>query len=903
MTRKMRVFELAKELSLDPKDLLRIAKDLAISVDTAMSVIDGHDVERIKKRLERETQKKEEEETRVQEVYEEKRVSTTVIRRRAKAVPTPPPTQAQGPEPAAEETQAAEHAEQQASPPATEKAPDGRKAVKKKEPAKKESPREVLEAPAGAEPKDEAGAAERAEKAQPVPAAPRSEGEETAAGMEPSGARPVSESPRGVVSDKVETITVSLKEELKDLVKKEAPKETKKKEKKKGKRPIKIVALLEEEGGIEEEPAPVEAEAPVVVDEVKAQEQPGVMEVYTQTDLYGPGKIPGTKRPKKKKDRRGVLQAQPERKKRLRIGDTITVANLAKEMGLKVSEVIKTLMNLGVMASQNQYISSEEAILAASELGFEVEETKDTIHEAFFAEPVYGQEALTPRPPVVTVMGHVDHGKTSLLDAIRSENVIDSEFGGITQHIGAYQAHCKERLITFIDTPGHEAFTSMRSRGAQVTDFVVLVVAADDGVMDQTKEAISHARAAGIPILVAVNKIDKPNANPLRVREQLAEMGLVPEEWGGDTIYVDVSAKKHQGIEELLEMILLQADMMDLKARLDGPARGVVLESKLDKNRGPMCTLLIQQGELKKGDVFVVGSRWGKARAMYDFRGRPLDSAGPATPVEIIGLAEPPSAGDTMFVVPSEKKAKEVIEYLQNKEVVSRLQAPEQKVQVTLEDLYNQVREGKIKDLNLIVKGDVHGTVEAIVNAIRNIDTSGHDIRINVLHYAVGGITENDVLLASTSAAIIIGFNVRPEAKARDLAKKNNVDIKLYTVIYDLIDDIKQALRGMLEPVFREVVQGRAEVRETFKVPKVGVIAGCLVTEGSILRGASVRLLRDNVVVHEGRIESLKRFKDDAKEVQMGYECGIGLGGYSDIKVGDVIEAFSKEKVEAESTW
>jgi translation initiation factor IF-2 len=555
------------------------------------------------------------------------------------------------------------------------------------------------------------------------------------------------------------------------------------------------------------------------------------------------------------------------------------------------------------MANQNQYISPEEATYVATELGFETEETRDEIHEEYFTDTAHSPEKLVSRPPVVTVMGHVDHGKTSLLDAIRSENVIDSEFGGITQHIGAYQAKCKDKVITFIDTPGHEAFTSMRSRGAQVTDFVVLVVAADDGVMDQTREAINHARAAKIPLIVAVNKIDKPNANPARVREQLSELGLVPEDWGGDTIYVDVSAKKHTGIDDLLEMILLQAEVMDIKVHIDGPAKGVVLESKLDKNKGPMCTMLIQQGELKRGDIFIVGSKWGKARAMFDFRGVPIESASPAMPVEITGLAEPPSAGDTMFVVPNEKKAKEIIEYLQDKVNISRLQAPEQKALVTLEDLYNQVKEGKLKELNLIIKGDVHGTVEAIVNAVKGIDTGEDVMRINVIHSAVGGITENDVLLASTAFAIIVGFNVRPEPKVRDLAKKSNIEIKLYTIIYDLLEDIKQALRGMLEPVYKEVIQGRAEVRDVFKVPKVGVIAGCMVTEGTMVRGVQARLLRDNVVIHEGRVESLRRFKDDAKEVASGFECGMSFGNYNDIKAGDVIESFTKERVERQTTW
>lgn len=900
-TKKMRVFELAKELSLESKDLLRIAKDLAISADNPMSVLDVHDVERIKKRIERETQKKEE--PQVQEVYEEKRVSTTVIRRRVKAA-QPPEQVAQQASPAEQEAATPETPEAREAP---EKAPEAKKPARKREAPQKERPLAAGVDTAPPPAKEEAVLTAEVElpgivEAPASQAAPEEVRAETEAPPEMVQETAAEKDAAKAKKKEAPVIVPPLGLSPEELEKKEAPKEIKKKEKKKGKRPLKVVELLDEEVGVEEEILPAKAAVPAAVEPEKADE-PAVMEVYTQVDLYGAGRGPAGKRLKKKKDKRGVGPAQPARKKKLRIGDTITVANLAKEMGLKVSEVIKTLMGMGVMASQNQYISSEEAILAASELGFEVEEAKDEIHEEFFAEPVYEEEAYAARPPVVTVMGHVDHGKTSLLDAIRSENVIDTEFGGITQHIGAYQAHCKGRLITFIDTPGHEAFTSMRSRGAQVTDFVVLVVAADDGVMDQTREAINHARAAKIPILVAVNKIDKPNANPTRVREQLSELGLVPEEWGGDTIFVDVSAKKHEGIEDLLEMILLQADMMDIKARKGGPARGVVLESKLDKNRGPMCTLLIQQGVLKKGDIFIIGTKWGKARAMYDFRGNPIEEAQPATPVEIIGLMEPPSAGDTMFVVPSEKKAKEIVEYLQNKEMVSRLQAPEQKPQVTLEDLYSQVQEGKIKDLNLIVKGDVHGTVEAIVSSVKGIDTSGHDIRINVIHSAVGGITENDVLLASTSSAIIVGFNVRPETKARDLAKKHKVEIKLYTVIYDLIEDIKQALRGMLEPVYREVVLGRAEVREIFKIPKVGVVAGCMVTEGTIQRTSSVRLLRDNVIVHEGKVDSLRRFKDDVREVQMGYECGIGLGGYNDIKVGDVIEAFTMEKVETTSSW
>ncbi|MCU0576368.1 MAG: translation initiation factor IF-2 [Desulfobacterota bacterium] len=884
--KKMRIFELAKELTIDAKELLRIAKDLAISVENTMSVLDVHDVDRIKKRLEKDTQKKEEQPT--QDVYEEKRVSTNIIRRRAKAVPIPEIEEAP--------LKAAEGVVAEAA------LPEKPEEEKKKPAKKKEAPKKEV-APVE-------GAPDRAaEKAAKEPALPEGMGESVMAKAgEPAEPVSAGKTPKQAPVEVPELLGVKVKPLE---IEKEEQKEAKKKEKKKGKRPPKTIEILQEEEGVDEE-----AEAGLAAAEIPPQpglqpeqpqpqqpaQQPAEMEVYTQTDLYGAGRGSSGKKLKKKKDRRGMLQALPVKKKKLKIGATITVGNLAKEMGVKVSEVIKILMNLGVMASQNQYISPEETTLVANELGFETEEARDTIHETFFAEQVYSEESLVLRPPVVTVMGHVDHGKTSLLDAIRSDNVMDSEFGGITQHIGAYQAHCKDKLITFIDTPGHEAFTSMRARGAQATDFVVLVVAADDGVMDQTREAINHSKAAKIPILVAVNKIDKPNANPMRVREQLSEFGLVPEDWGGETIYVDVSAKKHIGIEDLLEMILLQAEIMDIRAQIHGPARGVVLESKLDKNKGPMCTLLIQQGELKRGDVFVIGSKWGKARAMYDFKGSPIDSATPATPVEIIGLTEPPSAGDTMFVVPGEKKAKEIIEYLQEKDKIIRLQAPEQKVQVTLEDLYSQVQEGKLKELNLIIKGDVHGTVEAIVSSVKGIDT-GQDMRINVIHSAVGGITENDVLLASTSTAIILGFNVRPEPKVRDMAKKNSIDIKLYTVIYDLIEDIKQALQGMLEPEYREVIQGRAEVRDIFKVPKIGIIAGCMVTEGTLVRGAQARLLRDNVVIHEGKVDSLRRFKDDAKEVATGFECGIGLGSYNDIKVGDVIEAFTQEKVEAAARW
>jgi len=859
--KKMRVFELAKELSVDTKDLLKIAKDLAISVENNMSMIDVHDIDRIKKRFQKDVEKQPD--VPLEEVYEEKRVSSNVIRRRARVAAPPAKTEEQ-PEVEAK------------AEPAVQEEPE-KKADKK---GKKKAAKPAEEQPEAAEAVQETAAPPVPEEIPPVQPVAETK-EEPPAAVEAGGEAAAKAEPEEVKPAPTPA----------EAAKKE---EEKKKDKKKGKkgRP-----------GEEAEPAEkVETEDKTARFAVKKPKKAKEVEVYTQTDLYGSDRSAFGKKLKKKKDRRLGGLLSPAKKKKLVIGKTITVFNLAREMGIKASDVIKVLMDLGVIANQNQYISADEAILVAHELGFEVEEARDEIKETYLTPPAYSDDELEPRSPVVTVMGHVDHGKTSLLDAIRKDNVIDSEFGGITQYIGAYQAHLRDKYITFIDTPGHEAFTSMRSRGAQVTDFVVLVVAADDGVMDQTKESINHARAAGIPILVAVNKIDKPNANPQRVREQLSDLGLVPEAWGGDTIFVDISAKQHIGIEDLLEMILLQAEVMDIRAYPKGPARGIVLESRLDKARGPMATVLIQSGHLSRGDIFVVGPTWGRARAMYDFTGKPVNEAGPATPVELIGFSELPSAGDTFFAVPNEKKAKEIVQYFQEEKKIQQLKKQDTKEKITLEALYSQVQEGKVKDLNLIIKGDVHGSVEAIEGSVKGIDT-GAELRINVIHSAVGGITENDILLASTAHAIVLGFNVRPEPTAKALAKKYNVDIRLYTIIYDLIEDIKQALTGMLEPVFEEVVQGRAEVRDLFKVPKIGVIAGCMVTDGQILRGSSARLLRDNVVVYQGKIDSLRRFKDDAREVAAGYECGIGLSGYNDLKIGDVIEAFTQQKVETVPQW
>lgn len=602
------------------------------------------------------------------------------------------------------------------------------------------------------------------------------------------------------------------------------------------------------------------------------------------------------KKDKRSKGRRGKEQAGKQQgqgeKKVITIPATITVKDLAEKLSVNGTELIKRLMKLGVMASLTQSIEFEIAEIICSEFNVEAQREQD-LDEQVFAEVVDNPKDLVPRPPVVTIMGHVDHGKTTLLDSIRKTKVVATEAGGITQHIGAYQVTYKGKNITFLDTPGHEAFTAMRSRGAKVTDIAVLVVAANDGVMPQTVEAINHAKAAGVPIIVAINKIDLPAANLDRVKQELAEQGLIVEEWGGSTIAVPVSALKGEGIDDLLEMILLVAEMEELKANPNRPARGTVIEAKLDKGRGPVATVLISNGTLRVGDAFVVGSVSGKVRAMISDTGENLKEAGPSTPVEVLGISDVPAAGDQLVVVESEQIAREVASLRQEK---LREQQLSKTSRVSLEDLYERIKEGDIKELNLIIKADVHGSAEAIRASLEKLSTD--EVRVKVIHQAVGAISESDVHLAATTDAIIIGFNVRPEPVARKEAEREGVDIRLYRVIYDLLDDVKAAMSGLLEPEFKEVILGRAEVRQTFRVPNVGTVAGCYVQEGKITRNAEVRVLRDNVVVHEGKIASLKRFKDDVREVTHGYECGIGLEKFNDIKDGDVIEAFYMEKIE-----
>ncbi|MBN2645321.1 MAG: translation initiation factor IF-2 [Desulfuromonadaceae bacterium] len=587
-------------------------------------------------------------------------------------------------------------------------------------------------------------------------------------------------------------------------------------------------------------------------------------------------------------------------KRKIRITDVISVGELAKRMGVKANDLIRELMRQGSMVTINHSLDFETAAILAADFNYEVENV------AFDEVSVLGEDVLpvaeqeesgnlTVRPPVVTIMGHVDHGKTSLLDAIRSAKIAEGEAGGITQHIGAYDVKINDKTISFLDTPGHEAFTAMRSRGAQVTDIVVLVVAADDGVMPQTKEAINHAKAAGVPIIVAVNKIDKPGANPERVKQELTEFQMVPEEWGGDTIFVEVSAKKHINLDQLLEMILLQAEVLELRADPSRRGRGTIVEARLDKGRGAVATVLVQDGTLNVGDAIVAGLHYGRVRTMINDRGEQVKSAGPSIPVEVTGLQGVPEAGDNLHALETEKLAKEVAMHRQQK-VREAEMAKSSKL--SLDQLYARIKEGNVEELKVIVKADVQGSVEAVKDALVKLSTG--TCRLTIVHTAVGGITESDVSLATASDAIIIGFSVRPEPKAAMLAEKEGVDIRLYSIIYDAVADIKDAMEGLLAPTLREKHLGRVEVRETFNVSKVGTIAGCMVTEGKVHRHAQVRLVRDNIVVWEGALSSLKRFKDDAKEVATGYECGIGLEKYNDIKVGDVIEAYEMEETKTE---
>lgn len=886
---KTRVYELAQKLGLENKDLLDKLQQAGIEVANHMSMLDDADLE---KYTATSSAPKEER-------IEEQRISSGIIRRRRKEVPKPvveaepvaeaqpveepvtprdedekPPVRKDDQPPAAASVTDAKPSspadsvsgvEPQVVPeqPVTEAAEPARIAAPDKQPASSSEP-----AAAEAVPAPEKATANRAKilgRVEIHHAAPRSPRKKPAQSERPAAP----ERPKRPSAPAAER-----KGPTPMLIPEEAPgsgKEVRGKKKKKGKSDDLEVAGRQVDG---------------------RRGRRSRMEVFEpdKNDRYRKGK-------KSKTLKKTEITVSKAIKRKIRISDVITVGELAKRMGVKANDLIKELMRQGNMVTINHPLDFDTAAILASEFDYEVENVafdEETIlqHSSIKDGKEENPEDLRPRPPVVTIMGHVDHGKTSLLDAIRTTNVIDGEAGGITQHIGAYDVELDGKKISFLDTPGHEAFTAMRARGTKVTDIVILVVAADDGVMPQTKEAINHAKAAGVPIIVAVNKIDKPDANPERVKQELTEFQLVPEEWGGETIFVEVSAKENLNVDQLLEMILLQAEVLELKANPEKRAKGAIVEARLDKGRGPVATMLVQEGTLKIGDPVVSGSHFGRVRTMTNDRGEALQVAGPSMPVEVTGLSGVPDAGDTFNAVEDEKTAKEVAQHRAQKLREAELASSSK---ISLEQLYARIQEGDVKELKVIVKGDVQGSVEAVKDALLKL--SRDNCRLLVIHTGVGGIIESDVSLASASDAIVLGFNVRPEPKASQLAEVEGVDIRLYNIIYDAVADVKNAMEGLLAPTFKEKALGRIEVRDTFHVSRIGTIAGCYVLDGKVVRGCRVRLVRDSVVVWEGKMSSLKRFKDDVKEVATGYECGIGLENYNDIKVGDIIEAYELEEV------
>ncbi|MCR3956071.1 MAG: translation initiation factor IF-2 [Gudongella sp.] len=662
-------------------------------------------------------------------------------------------------------------------------------------------------------------------------------------------------------------------------------------------------ALMEKIEGLElkinSHMSSIEDEEAQLIKELLTEEKKEEKAVTEDEDeLYDEDEKPKVKKPKKKQQKIEETPIEKEEKniekKTIEIESEVIVKDLAEMIGVNASQIITKLIGLGVMVNQNQAIDSEIAAIVADDFNVEVKAIEPEVEQTeedlldYDDEP----EDMLPRPPVVTVMGHVDHGKTSLLDAIRHTNVTDKEAGGITQHIGAYAVNINNKKIVFLDTPGHEAFTSMRARGASVTDVAILVVAADDGVMPQTVEAIAHAKAAGVPIIVAINKIDKPDANPDRVKQELADNGLVPEDWGGDTIIVPVSAIQRTGIEDLLEMILLVADMQELRANPDRRAVGTIIEAQLDKGKGPLATVLVQKGTLHVGDMVVSGTASGRIRAMLDEKGKNVKKATPSIPVMILGLSEVPNAGDLLFSVENEKAARNIADA--RKDLIREAQM-KQSSKVSLDDLFEKIKLGEVKDLNIIVKGDVRGSIEALSQSLNKLDTE--EVRVNLIHGGVGGITESDIMLASASNAIVIGFNVRPNLNAIEVAKKEDVDVRTYRIIYEAIEDIQAAVKGMHAPKIVEEILGRAQVRATFRLPNGNTIAGIYVVSGKISRNANIRLLRDDVVIFDGSVSSLKRFKDDAKEVLTGFEAGLGLENFNDIKEGDNLEAYVLKEV------
>ncbi len=905
---KIRIHELAKELHIDSKELVNRLKDFNFRVKSHMSSLSEEEAEQARELIRGEKT----------QIVEETRVKSTVIRRRTKLVDAPhhEPPKEEKPEEKIEDKKEEkieiekEHkiSEQKEIKKETEKAPqtevpEAPILIEAKEKPKEEPPVQKIQ-----EQESEEKEREKIEpKIEPQEEKPKDieitiTGKESIKEEKPKEKEIIiekdkqEEEPRKITIEEPPTEETKEARDLARPIKPSGPGTTEEKLKQpqeKEKRSIKVRPKIKQK--------------PKKKKEKKLQIVPEKIPSKPDKKKEGAKKRPErTKKPlhkKKEAKPQKVIKIDEKRrakkesttpkpiKRRIKLGDSIIVSDLAKRMGIKASDVLKKLLEMGLMVNINQPIDAEDAAIIASEFGYEIEKI-DPEEELLPKREEDKPEDLLPRPPVVTIMGHVDHGKTSLLDAIRESNLAKKEAGGITQHIGAYHVKLPQGNITFLDTPGHEAFTAMRARGAQVTDIVVLVVAADDGVMQQTKEAIDHARAGNVPIIVAVNKIDKPNADPDRVKRELAELGLVPEEWGGETIFAHVSALKKIGIDELLELILLQAEILELKANPNRPAFGYIIEAKLDTRRGPVATVLVQGGTLRVGDPFICGSTHGKVRAMLDDTGNNVKEAGPSIPVEIQGIAEVPMAGDEFLVVDNEKQARQISEIRKQKKKQLAMAAGGR---VSLNDLYEKIKDGEIKELNLILKADVQGSLEAIKEALSKLEIS--EVKLNIIHTGVGGIRESDVMLAVASKAIIIGFNIRPSQTIRKLAEQEQIEIRFYDVIYDLISDVKQSMVGLLSPKQEEVIIGHAEVRQVFSVPKVGNVAGCYVQEGLIKRGTPARLLRDDVVVYTGRISSLRRFKDDVKEVKEGYECGVGLENFQDIKPGDMIECYEIKEI------
>ncbi|MBU4208564.1 MAG: translation initiation factor IF-2 [Proteobacteria bacterium] len=888
---KIRVYELARELNIKNKELLEKLSEMSINVSSHMSSLDDEAVARVKANfLGNKT-----------DVVEVTRIKPTVIRRRKKNAPveTVPEEEAPLPPPPLAEVEV-----EKAEKPKKAKKKDAEKGVaeKKETPAKDEKIDETVQKTVPVE--------EKKEPEQP-PVTKKAEAVTFPKGKKPKKAKkklkkempakiikmpiPLEEKPPEPEQPQVEKLKAKVEkppeiekvkeEPISESVQKDLPsKEIKEKKKKK-----------------KEKKQELELEEPVKDKKFfKKKISFRKKEVVEGADLY-PKQLRGRKIHRAAAKSKAAVQGQKPQitipkaiKRRVKIDDTIVLADLAKRLGIKANEMIKALMDMGVMATVNQTIDFDTAALIATEFNYEVE-------RASFEENVLlkvekdDPDKLIARPPVVTIMGHVDHGKTSLLDVIRKTKVTEAEAGGITQHIGAYYVSVDKGQIVFLDTPGHEAFTAMRARGAKVTDIVVLVVAADDGVMPQTIEAINHSKAAKVPIIVAINKIDKLNADPERVKRELSELELTPEDWGGNTIFVNVSAKTGQGINDLLEMILLQAELLELTANPDKLAKGNVVEAKIDSGRGAVATILIHEGTLHTGDMVVCGIHYGKVRAMLNDRGMHIETAGPSMPVEVLGLSGVPNAGDVLIALADDKDAKQVSMHRMQKQRSKDLSKTSR---LSLEKLFEKMQKGETKELNLIIKADVHGSIEALSDSL--VKLSNDEVKINIIHSATGAIIESDISLAAVSNAIIIGFNVRPSSKVHALATEENVDMRFYNVIYNVIKEIKDAIVGLMKSTFEERILGKAEVREVFHVPKIGAIAGCYVTDGKIERGQLARLIRDGIVCYDSKISSLRRFKDDAKEVQSGYECGISIDNFNDIKIGDIIECYYLEEIKPE---